>query len=340
MTSSSSRDVDDWLALKPPEPILDPDLLIIDPHHHLWDRGGHKYLAAELLADLNAGHRIVATGYVECLSGYRPDGPAELRPVGETAFVVETLPKPLSSSIGLISAAAAIIGYADMELGAAVEPVLAAHIAAAPGRFRGVRYATAWHESDKLHGAYPTQAHMLDIPAVREGIATLGRMSLTFDVWAYFTQLHEVAAAADACPGTIFVLDHLGGVIGIGPFKDQRAEVFAAWSSALNDLAQRPNVKVKLGGLGMALAGFGFRKRPVPPGSQELATAWAPYIETAITAFGPDRAMFESNYPVDRVSGSHRTIWNAFKHIAASASSTEKAALFHRTAAKTYGIAI
>lgn len=338
MTASSPQDLDNWLALTPPEPILAPDLPIIDPHHHLWDRGGHTYLAAALLADLDCGHRIVATGYVECLSGYRPDGPMELRPIGETDFVVETLRKPLSGAAGPIAAAAAIVGYADLTLGAGVEPVLAAHIAAAPERFRGVRHATAWHESEKLHGAYPTLAHMLNEPAVRDGIATLGRMGLTFDVWTYFTQLHEVAAAADACPDTIFVLDHLGGVIGIGPYKDQRAEVFAAWSSALNDLAQRPNVRVKLGGLGMALAGFGFRKQPTPPGSRELAAAWAPYIETAITAFGHDRAMFESNYPVDRVSGNYRTIWNAFKHIAASASHTEKAALFYKTAAETYRI--
>lgn len=340
MSAAGPVDLDNWLALTAPEPILDPDLPIIDPHHHLWDRGGHRYLAQELLADLDAGHRIVATGYVECLSGYRADGPEELRPVGETEFVVETLPDQLQGTADSIKAAAAIVGYADLGLGAAVEPVLAAHIAAAPDRFRGIRYAAAWHESDRIHGAYPTRANMLAEPAVREGITALGRMNLTFDVWAYFTQLHEVAAAADACPDTTFVLDHLGGIIGIGPYKDQRAEVFAIWSDALKELARRPNVTVKLGGLGMALAGFGFRKLAAPPGAKALAAAWAPYLETAIAAFGPDRAMFESNYPVDRVSGTHRTIWNAFKHVAASAGDAEKASLFHDTAARIYRITV
>lgn len=334
MTASGPRDLDAWLALTRPEPILDPGLAIVDPHHHLWDRGGHTYLAAELRADLAAGHNVVATGYVECLSGYRSDGPAELRPVGETEFVVATLPEPRRGE------AAAIVGYADLGLGAAVEPVLAAHVAAGQGRFRGVRYATAWHEGDAIHGAYPTRPHMLADPAVREGIAALGRFSLVCEVWAYFTQIDEVAAAADACPDTVFVLDHLGGPIGIGPYKDKRADVFVAWSAALIELARRPNVVVKLGGLGMTLAGFGFRKLPVPPPSSELAAAWAPYVEAAIVAFGCERAMFESNYPVDRVSGSHRTICNAFKHIAAGAGAQEKAALFAGTAARVYGIEI
>lgn len=340
MTAAAPDPLGDWLARTPPEPILDPDLPIVDPHHHLWDRGGHRYLAEELRADLDAGHAIVATGYVECLSGYRSDGPPELRPVGETAFVAATLPEPLAGRRGPIRAAAAIVGFADLALGAAVAPVLAAHIEAAPDRFRGIRYVTAWHAGDAIHGAYPTEPGMLGRPEVRAGIATLGAMGLVFDVWAYFTQLDEVAAAADACPDTLFVLDHLGGPIGIGPYAGRRADVFAAWRDALAALARRPNIAVKLGGLGMALAGFGFRKRAAPPSSATLAEAWAPYFETAIALFGVERAMFESNYPVDKTSGTHATIWNAFKRIAAGASDSEKAALFAGTAARVYGIAL
>jgi len=340
VTAGAPDRLDAWLARAAPEPILEPDLPIVDPHHHLWDRGGHRYLAEELRADLEAGHAIVATGYVECLSGYRSEGPPELRPAGETAFVATALPAPLAGPRGPIRAAAAIVGFADLSLGAAVEPVLAAHRAAAPDRFRGVRHVTAWHPGDAIHGAYPTESGMLGRLEVRAGIATLGAWGLPFDCWVYFTQLGDVAAAADACPDTLFVLDHLGGPIGIGPYTGQRRDVFVAWRDALAALAPRPNIVVKLGGLGMALAGFGFRKLAMPPSSAALAEAWAPYFETAIALFGVERAMFESNYPVDRASGTHATLWNAFKRVAAGATESEKAALFAGTAARVYGIAL
>jgi predicted TIM-barrel fold metal-dependent hydrolase len=340
VTAGAADPLGAWLAQAAPEPILEPDLPIVDPHHHLWDRGGHRYLAEELRADLDGGHAIVATGYVECLSAYRGEGPAELRPVGETVFAATALRAPLAARRGAIRAGAAIVGFADLALGAAVEPVLAAHRDAAPDRFRGIRYVAAWHPGDAIHGAYPTDAGMLARPEVRAGITAVGAMGLVFDSWTYFTQLDEVGAAADACPDTLFVLDHLGGPIGIGPYAGRRDDVFAAWRDGLAALARRPNIVVKLGGLGMALAGFGFRKLAVPPSSAVLAEAWAPYLETAIQLFGVERAMFESNYPVDRTSGTHATIWNAFKRVAAGATASEKAALFAGTAARVYGIAL
>jgi predicted TIM-barrel fold metal-dependent hydrolase len=231
---------------------------------------------------------------VECLSGYRLEGLPELRPVGETVFVTTTLCEPLAGQRGPIHAAA-IVGFADLSLGAAVEPVLAAHREAAPDCFRGVRYVTAWHPGDAIHSAYPTEPGMLGRPEVRAGITTFGVMGLTFDSWAYFTQPDEVGAAAAACPDTLFVVNHLGGPIGIGLYADKRSEVFIAWRNALAALARRPNIVVKLGGLGMALAGFGFRKLTAPPSSAVLAEAWAPYLETAIALFGVECAMFESN---------------------------------------------
>lgn len=329
---------DEWLALTEPEDVLDPDLSIFDPHHHLWDRGGHRFLQNELLAAIDDGHRIIGTAYVECLNAYRPSGPDSLKPVGETEFVVGHLPSPLQASHGPVDACAAIIGYADLSLGDKVAPVLEAHIAAGNGRLKGIRYAAAWDEHPKIHSAYPTTKDMLLDPLVQQGIRLVGAAGLSYDSWQYFTQLDELAAAADACPDTPIIIGHLGGVIGIGPYEEHRQDVFTQWKAGLSQLANRPNIFIKLGGLGMALAGFRFRRLPRPPSSIDLAEAWRPYIETAIEIFGPGRAMFESNYPVDMVSGKHRNIYNAFKHLTSQMSAEDKHRLFMGTAMQVYQI--
>src|SRR5713226_2102886 len=75
----------DWLDRRK-EPVLDPELPIVDPHHHLWIRPGWRYLLDDLLADINSGHNIVATVYVQARSMYRDSGPVEMRPVGEIEF--------------------------------------------------------------------------------------------------------------------------------------------------------------------------------------------------------------------------------------------------------------
>jgi predicted TIM-barrel fold metal-dependent hydrolase len=321
-----------------PDPVLDPDLEIVDPHHHLWDRNGHRYLAEELRADLASGHNVTATVYVECKSGYRDDGPESLRPCGETEFVVRELSVPLPTDRGPIKAAAGIVAYADVGLGDAVEGVLDTHEDCANGRLRGIRYAVAWHAGEAIRSHYPTRPGLLAEPAVRNGIAALGRRGLSFDVWAYFTQLGDVTAALDACPDTLFVLNHCGGPIGIGPWRDRRGDVFAQWRTLIGDLARRDNIVVKLGGLGMPLAGFGFHKRPQPPHSRELAEAWSPFILDCIEAFGPERCMFESNWPVDATAGHYSTVWNAFKRIAGSFPDAERNHLFALTARRIYRI--
>lgn len=329
-------DREDWLGLTV-ERALEPDLPICDPHHHLWDYPTSRYLVDEFLADFGGGHRVEQTVFVECRQFYRADGPEALRPVGETAFV-DSLAGPVAAPHGPIELAAGIVGFADLCLGAGVEAVLDAH-AAASDRFRGVRHATAWDESDRIHNAHthPSRGLMGDA-AFRAGAACLERLGLCFDAWLYHHQLAELSDLARALPGLRIVLDHMAGPLGIGPYAGRRDEVFEEWRRGLTGLAACSNVYVKLGGRTMAMAGFGWHKRPRPPGSDDLATALEPYIETCIALFGADRCMFESNFPVDRAGVSYTVLWNAFKRITRGYSEAERAALFAGTARHFYDI--
>ncbi|MBR0649816.1 amidohydrolase family protein [Roseomonas terrae] len=322
---------EDWLA-QTHEPVLDPTLPIIDPHHHLWHRPAERYLAEELLADLGDGHDVRATVFVQCRSYYREDGPAPMRPVGETEFVqrVAEAADPAGPRI-----AAGIVCMADLMLGDAVRPVLEAHLAAAPTRLRGVRNMTTSHPSIvSSFGRIPAQ-RLLD-PAFRTGFAHLAPLGLSYDVWAYHTQLDEVADLARAFPQTQIIVNHLGGPLGIGPFASRRAEVFEAWRPAIRALAAVPNLSMKLGGGGMHLLGLDFHHGAAPPSSEALALAFRPYVETCIEAFGAERCMFESNFPVDKGMFGYRILWNAFKRLAAGASEVERSALFSGTAARIY----
>jgi L-fuconolactonase len=327
----------DWLARREEE-ILDPDLPIVDPHHHLVDRENTgRYLLYDLLADTRSGHNITATVYLEWLSMYRADGPVELRPVGEVEFANGVGAMAASGNYGKTRVCAGVVGYADLALGARVEPVLEAMIAAGGSRFRGIRFITASHPDDAARGSSVNRpAGLLMDPKVREGFARLHPLGLSFDAWMYHTQLGELVDLARAFPETPIVLDHVGGPIGLGPYAGRRDEVFAAWKRSMTEVAGCPNVHIKLGGLGMRLFGFDVHEKELPPSSQDLAAAWRPYIETCIAAFGVSRAMFESNFPVDKGSGSYQVFWNAFKRIAAGCSPAEKAALFAGTASRFY----
>jgi L-fuconolactonase len=325
-----------WLAQRQEE-IIDPALPICDPHHHLWDFPGHRYLLPELLADAGSGHAVEHTVFVECTAFYRAGGPEALRPVGEIEFVNGAAAMAASGRYGELRACAGIVGYADLTQGAAVEPVLAAHVAAGNGRLRGIRHAAGWDASDDVQNSHTQPPpELFRRSDFRAGFARLRQFGLSFDVWLYHPQLAEVTELARAFPDQPMVLDHVGGPLGIGPYAGKRDEVFAAWRDAIRTLAQCPNVYVKLGGLGMKICGFEFHKRATPPGSEELAALWRPYIETCIAAFGPERAMFESNFPVDKVSCSYAVLWNAFKRLAAGASAAEKALLFRDTAMRFY----
>ena len=330
-------DRESWLA-SGEEEALEPDLPICDPHHHLWDHPQSRYLLDELLADTR-GHRVVTTVFVECGSMYRADGPPALRPVGETEFVQGVAAQSASGGYGEMRANAGIVGHADLLLGDAVAPVLEAHLAASPNRFRGIRHSAAWHESPKIrrsHSAPPP--HMLADAKFRDGFARLAPLGLSFDAWLYHTQIDELADLAGAFEDTTIVLDHVGGPLGIGPFEGRRDEVFPLWQRSISEIARRENVHVKLGGLAMPINGFGWHKRPRPPGSEELARAQAPYLLHCIEVFGPERCMFESNFPVDKASCSYTVLWNAFKRLSRDFGADERAALFHDTAARVYGL--
>ena len=322
-----------WLD-KLREDALDPTLAIIDPHHHLWDRWG-GYFLGELLADLRSDHNIVATMFAQCGHAYRATGPEALWPVGETEFVVSVAKQADSLNLGM-RVCAGIIGHADLTLGSEVDAVLGAHIEVSDGRFRGIRQVTARHPDFEAGVLAPPPLHQMLDAKFREGFARLAGFNLSFDAWVYHSQLEELRDLAAAFPETSIIVNHCGGPLGVGPYAGKRNEVFQDWRARLVELAQLDNVAMKLGGLGMSIMGFDFHKRPLPPSSVELAAAWRPYMETCIELFGADRCMFESNFPVDKPMCSYPVLWNAFKRIAASASKSEKQALFHANAAHIY----
>ena len=335
MSTTQSEEHLEWLALGEEE-ALEPELPIIDPHHHLWDHPQSRYLLDELVAD-TTGHRIEKTVFVECGSMYREDGPEALRPIGETEFVQGVAAQSASGGYGPMRACAGIVSHANLLLGGAVEEVLRAHIAASPNRFRGIRHSAAWHESDQIRKSHSDPPpHLYERPEFREGFACLARLGLSFDAWHFHSQIDELTALARAFPDTTILLDHVGGPLGIGPYAGKRDDVFDDWKKRVAELARCENVVVKVGGLKMPIAGFGFHKRPRPPSSAELADTLSPYYRHCIEEFGPERSMFESNFPVDKASCSYSVLWNSFKRLSADYSETERAALFHGTAARVY----
>jgi L-fuconolactonase len=318
------------------EEILEPGLAIVDPHHHLWDRGG-GYFLDELLEDTNSGHNIVATVFAQCGYAYRASGPEELRPVGETEFVAG-IAKEAERRKLKTRACAGIIGAADLALGDNVAKVLRAHVEAGGGRFKGIRHITARHEEFNASLLPRPPARQMSDAAFRKGFDRLAAMDLTFDAWLYHTQIPELTDLAWAFPQARIVLNHVGGPLGVGPYKGKRDKTFQEWLAAMKGLARCSNVHVKLGGLGMAIMGFNFHKERIPPSSEKLAAEWRPYMETSIQLFGARRCMFESNFPVDKAMCSYPVLWNGFKRIASGASAEEKSALFHDTAASFYRI--
>jgi predicted TIM-barrel fold metal-dependent hydrolase len=339
------------------ETILDPDLPIVDPHHHLWDnrtyaapevdahpfmtaiKPARRYLLDELRGDTESGHNIVATVFVECGAYYKGGGSPDLKPVGETEFVNGVAAMSASGMYGPFRACAGIVSKADLLLGDAVKPVLEAHIRAGGGRFKGIRNSASFDDDkDVLGPLNRVEAGLYRDATFRRGFRHLGEMGLSFDAWLLEPQLPDVIDLARAFPDTTLVLDHVGTPLGRGVYTGKLPERFDIWRDNICELAKSPKVVVKLGGLAMAFCNFpSFLAEPRAP-SEQLAMEWGPYIETCIEAFGPDRCMFESNFPVDMGSCSYATLWNAFKHIARGASATEKAALFSGTATKVYSL--
>ena len=336
MPASQAAIRNDWLA-RHTEDILEPDLPIVDPHHHLYDRPRYTYLFPDLLADVGSGHNIRATLYEQAGSMYRADGPEELKSLGETEFVCGVAAMSASGNYGPTRCIAGVVGYVDLRLASRAKGVLERHIAISDGRIRGIRNGSTWSDDPvlKRFGGAAGPGLYLD-KNFREGFAALVALDLTFDAWVFQTQLADVVDLAHAFPQARIVLNHVGGPVAIGPYAGKRDEAFAAWQAKIQEVASFPNTYVKLGGLGMKMIAFDFFEKRKPPSSQDLAKAWRPYIETCITAFGPQRSMFESNFPVDKGTCSYQVLWNAFKRIAAGHAADEKTALFSGAAAKAY----
>jgi predicted TIM-barrel fold metal-dependent hydrolase len=320
------------------EEIIDPALPILDAHHHVWQQAGNPYGPAELMADLRTGHNIIGTVFVQAHYAYRPDGPEELRSVGETERA-NAHAEDAAAAGAPEQICRGIVAFADLRLGDRVEPVLEAHRAAAPSRLKGIRHLLS-RDPNFPNGVAvrPAEAGLLGTPAFRAGLACTARHGLTFDAMLYHSQLGELTDMARALPQLPIVIDHFGCILGVGPYRGREDESFAAWKADLANLAACPNVSMKLGGLGMIVCGFDYHERTDPPGSAELQAAWQPFFDVCLDLFGPSRCMFESNFPVDKGMFSYPVLWNTFKRLASGASADEKALLFRDTAIRFYGL--
>jgi predicted TIM-barrel fold metal-dependent hydrolase len=336
----NTRELSEWHALSPIADALEPDLPIVDAHHHLFGAStdSHFYRLDDLHRDVDSGHRVIGTVYVEAYSsGWRTTGPEALRPVGEVDMIVGLTGAPLQTRHGSCQVAAAIVSNADLTLGDDVVELLEQSVAAGEGRLRGVRHRTA--TDDGTVGSFIAdrpRPHLLLDPAFRRGFAHLDRFGLSFDAWIYHTQLDELVDLADAFPNTTMILNHVGAPIGVAEFKPKRAAVLERWEKGVRALAARANVNVKVGGMGMTMFGFDFERAARPAASSELVRAWQPYIDLCLEAFGAKRCMFESNFPVDKQSCTYTELWNAFKLATRGLSPDERSELFHRTACRTY----
>ncbi len=322
------------------EEAIEPELPVIDAHHHLYDRPNNRYLLPDLLNDVvRSGHDIRATVFVQARSMFREDGPVSLRSLGETEFARDMAVRCRDDRAGKCStlACAAIVGEVDLSLGEAASAVLQEHITSGGGYFRGVRQIAAWDEDRSLlNTAYPTTEDMLGSSDFREGFAQLAPLDLSFDAWIYYPQIPKLISLARDFPETRIVVNHCGGIVRAGRFAALGSDVYIHWAAALVELASCPNVMIKLSGLGMPLSSFGFDESTNPATSEQLSIAWRPWIEHCIATFGTGRCMFASNFPADRVSYAYGTGWNAMKRIVADASPSEKQDLFWTTASNFY----
>jgi len=323
-----------WLRKEKLEPVLEPELPIVDPHHHLWDRRRtpqfpyrqKAYTLHEVLEDVCDGHNVVGTVYVQAHSFHWCQGPKEFAPVGEVEYCQGIAAACDAGYYGTSRDAFprvcwGIQGTVDLRhpnVEAVIKQMMKSR------NFRGVRAGGPYDEDFK------------------RGLRVLEKYGLVYDRWHHPDPIYkpepllELKVLAKEFPTVTIVLDHLGGAVGPnmgGP------EAEARWRTDIADLAAScPNVVCKVGGIQMVINGFGLEKRPTPIGSEELAELTYPFYSTVLDAFGPSRCMFESNFPVDKDCVSYRTLWNTFKRIAAKKglSPSDKQSVFHDTAVRVY----
>lgn len=333
-----------------PEPTLESELPIVDPHHHLMDMPGRPstgrgipahYLLSDYLADAQSGHNIRATVIVGGEGFARADGPEKLRVVGDTEFLNGAAAQSASGKYGAVRVGAGLVGEADLTQGAAVRDVLEAHLKAGGDRFRGIRHMTVWSDDPKLAPPGVMSPKDLAFHAdFQQGFAQLAPLGLSFDAWCYYTQLDGIIELARRFPKTTIIMNHCGGPLGSASYASHRDEAYAAWAKAVKELGQYHNVYMKVGGLGMWTTGLPSAGQWPPAPSTQIAQEQRPYVEVCLQAFGVERCMFESNYPVEAGVGSYHTVWNVFKRIASGYSASEKTALFSASAAKAYRLTI
>lgn len=321
------------------EAVIEPELPIIDAHHHLWTPSPfprfETYGPVELREDMiNCGHNIIGTVYTDSHYNYRTDGPEHLRHVGETEYAEQARQEGRRIGGKAAGICAAIVTTANLLQGEKVGEVLDAHVAASP-RFRGIRHITAFDGNlEPIYGAY--EAGLMMSPAFREGFAELARRDLTFDAYLFFPQLPELVDLAQKFPDARIVLNHVGGYIGISSYAERPDETFAQWKANMAAVAALPNVSLKLGGLNMAVTAMIPADDEKPFTSEQVASAQRDLMLTAIDLFGPERCMVESNFPVDMVYVSYTVLWNAFKRMTADFSDQERSNLFSETAKRIY----
>ena len=319
--------------------VLDPEREIVDPHHHLVEEGHEwgRYLLADLQADTASGHRVAQTVYAECGRRYRSAGPEHLRSVGETEWVAGVARQ---SRTGPGAEIAGIIAHADLTLGARLAEALDAHEEAGEGRFCGIRHSIARgdHRRGYENAPGPAPIGLAADARFRAGLRMLGRRGIVYDSWHFHYQTEEFIALARSAPDTTLVLDHFGTPVGVGRYREQRQEVYANLNASIAAVAACPNVVAKLGGLAMPDNGFPWAEVDDRASACELAEAQRGHYLNAIDCFGTDRCMFESNFPVDRISISYRSLFNAFKLMTADFSETDKHALFSGTARRIYSL--
>lgn len=337
--SETQRPNEAWLARATPEPALEPQLPIVDPHLHFWHhKSGYRYFVEEFAKDVaECGHNIEGTVFIECNAMYRAHGPEHLKPVGETEFAVGMAAMADSGKYTKARGAAAIVAFTDLTLGDRLQEVLDAHLDAANGRLRGIRQRAKWDADPVIAG--PVRAGkpgLFGEAEFRKGLKRLTAMNLSFDLSIFHTQLPDVISLAQAQPDANLVVIHSASPLGYASYAGKDKQVLADWRAGMRELAKCPNVSVKMGGLLMCLGNFDFSKADAPPSSQQLADLWRPYIEGCVELFGAERCMASSNFPVEKAGVTYNVIWNTFKRLTAGCSVDEKRHIFSETAKRVY----
>ncbi len=331
---NSLEDFLKWLSLHKEETI-DPERPIIDPHHHFWP-GDMHYLLEDLWQDTESGHNVKKTVFIECSQEYLKVGDKDFAPVGETIFVKNIC--DLAKKEKHRTQIEGIVGHVNLMIGAEkTVSVLKSHLEVGGALFKGIRHAGGWDHHPELSNSHHNPPKNLYLnETFLASLNELSNLNLSFEAWQYHHQVNQVKKIAELLPKLKIVLNHFSGPIGIGPYANKKDEIFEIWKTDIRELAKHENVYAKLGGMAMPINGYEFHKQVSPATSDQLVQEQKHYYHYLISNFGPERCMFESNFPVDKQSISYNVVWNAFKKMAKSYTSEDKDLMFYKTAESFY----